>query len=216
MIQDVPSVLFAPKSGWIRLREHADEKTWGFVPVLLLASVIPAISTYIGTAHVGWEMFGSDYNRLLVPNSALTLALMVYVGFLVGIAIMSILTRWVLYRTPGRPSVPVSMTFITFVSLPFMIGGIAAAFPYRVVILTTAVLTAAWAVYLLFRGLPVFMHLKRTDETRFYAACVMAVGILVLVTTAFVCQHIWRATQSSASYLGYPDDERGFELNQGE
>ena len=166
MIKNVPGVLFSPASGWGRLRDDADARPWGFFPVLLIFSLIPAISIYIGTAHVGWELFGSQDTRLLTQGSALTLAVLVYVGFVFGIGVMSLFTRWVLYRTPGRPTLAQAMAFVTFVSLPMLLGGIVGAFPYRLVIVATAFITTAWSILLLFKGLPGFMHLKRNDQTQ--------------------------------------------------
>ncbi|SDS71182.1 Protein of unknown function [Halopseudomonas xinjiangensis] len=211
MLKDVPGVLFSPATGWSRLRDHADAHPWSFVPVLLLFSLIPAICIYIGTAHVGWELFGSQDTHLLTNSSALTLAILVYVGFVFGVGVMGLITRWVLFRTPGRPTLARGMAFITFVSLPLMLGGIVGAFPYRLLIVGGAFVTTAWAIVLLFKGLPAFMHLKRTDETRFYAACIVAVGFLVVVSNAFIFQHMWRAAQTDASYIGSQEAEQGLE-----
>lgn len=214
MFRYVPSVLFSPRSGWTQLRTQADHKHWGSIPVLLLLSLIPAICTYIGTAYVGWEMFGSADNRLMTPASAALLAFMVYVGYIVGAVIMSFMVRWVLYRTPGRPSLPISLTFVTFVATPLMLAGVAAAFPYRFVIVGTGIAAAIYAVWLLFRGLPVFMHLERNDQTRFRGACIVALGFLVTVTTAYFSQHIWRTSIDpvSAVYIGSQEADQGLNV----
>lgn len=211
MIQNVPGVLFSPSSGWSHLRDRSDERPWSFLPVLLLFSLIPAVCIYIGTAHVGWQMFGSEDNRLLTRDSALVLAILVYVGYVFGAGVMAQFIRWILFRTPGRPTLARAMAFVTFVSLPLMLGGIAGAFPYRLIIVGTAFVAAIWAVLLLFKGLPVFMHLKNNDQTRFYGACIVAVGFLVLVTTAFTFQHMWRAVETDASYVGSQEEQTGLE-----
>lgn len=209
MIQNVPGVLFSPATGWSQLRERSDQHPWSFLPVLLVFALIPAVCIYIGTAHVGWEMFGSEDNRLLTRSSATVLGILVYVGFVFGVGVMAQIVRWILFRTAGRPTLARAMAFVTFVSLPLMIGGLVGAFPYRLLIVGGAFVTTVWSVLLLFKGLPIFMHLKDSDNTRFLGACIVAAGFLVLITNAFIFQHMWRTTQTDASYVGSQEEQSG-------
>lgn len=123
MFQHLPKLFTAPRGAWVPIRQHADAHPWSFLPVLLLLPLIPAISTYIGTAHVGWEVYGSDDTHYLRSSSAMYLALMAYLAYITGIVIMSYMIRWVLFRTPGRPTLLQSMAFTTCISVPLMIGG---------------------------------------------------------------------------------------------
>ena len=72
-------------------------------------------------------------------------------------------------------------------------------------LLIIAPLAVLYALVLLFKGLPEYMHLKRNDETRFYAACVVMVGFLVLLTTGFIFMELWWHPMTGAEYVGSPD-----------
>jgi hypothetical protein len=206
MFQYLPKLFTAPKDAWGPIRSHADAHPWSFLPVLLLLPLIPAISTYFGTAHIGWEVYGSDDTHYLRGSSAMYLGLMAYLAYLTGILIMSFMIRWVLFRTPGRPTLLLSLAFTTCLAVPLMLGGVAAALPERWMLLIIAPLAVLYTLVLLFRGLPVYMHLKRNDETRFYAACVVMVGFLVLLTTGFIFLELWWHPMTGAEYIGSPDE----------
>lgn len=192
MITFLPRLATAPGSAWSTIRESQDQHPWGFLPLLLLGPLIPAVCVYIGGAHVGWEVFGNDgETQLLRPASAATLGLMVYLGFLTGIIVMGVLTRWVLFKIPQRPDFSTSIAFITVVAIPMMLAGLVGLFPYRPAILLIALLGSGLSVILVFFGLPNYMRMSRTDGTRFLGACIVGLGILTVVTTAFYFQEAW-------------------------
>lgn len=201
MFQYLPKLFTAPRDGWLPIREHADRHPWSFLPVLLILSLIPAISTFIGTAYVGWEVYGSEETHYLRTWSAAYLGLMAYLAYLTGVVIMAFITRWVLFRTQGRPSLPLALTFCTGVAVPLMLGGVAAAIPFRWMLLIIAPIAALYAVVLLFRGLPVFMHLKHSDGTRFLGACIVAAGFITILTTGFMYMELWWHPLTGAEYV---------------
>ncbi|HDZ56281.1 MAG TPA: DUF1282 domain-containing protein [Pseudomonas xinjiangensis] len=204
MFQLLPKLFTSPTSAWVPIRQHADTNPWGFVPVLLIFSLVPALSTFIGTAFIGWAMYGSEVTHYLNIASAFYLAAMAYLGFITCVIIMAFVVRWVLFRTSGRPTLPVSLTFTTCLALPVMLGGIAAVIPYRLSLLIIAPLAVFYSALLLFKGMPVYMHIKRNDETRFHEACILAVGFLVVLTTGFAFMEFWWNPLSGAEYLASP------------
>ncbi len=204
MFQHLPKLFVAPRDAWEPIRSQSDAHPWSFLPVLLLFPLIPAISTYFGTAHIGWEVYGSEETHYLRTSAAVYLGVMAYLAYITGILIMAFMIRWVLFRTPGRPTLLQSLTYTTCLALPLMLGGIAAALPHRWMLLIIAPLATLYSLVLLFRGLPVFMHLKRNDETRFYAACVVMVGFLVLLTTGFIFMELWWHPLTGAEYVESP------------
>lgn len=192
MFAALPRLAKAPGPAWVDIREHLDRHPWGFLPLMLLGPLIPAICVYIGATMVGWKVYGNEAEvQLLRPASAAMLGLMVYLGFLVGLILMGIFTRWVLFKVPQRPGFRAATAFITVVAIPFMLAGIVGLMPYRPLILLVALLASAFAVVLLFFGLPNYMGMSRNDGTRFLGACIVGVGFLTLVTIAFVFQEFW-------------------------
>lgn len=126
MTREMARLLISPTNAWPRLRQDYDHHPFAFLVPLLLLPLLPAACLFIGTTQVGWSLPGNDSVQHLSSGSALLLATMCYLGFVAGVVIMGFFVRWVLFRTPSRPSVPGSLTFTTAIAVPLMLAGIVA------------------------------------------------------------------------------------------
>ncbi|MFO7705477.1 MAG: Yip1 family protein [Halopseudomonas sp.] len=207
MLAQLPALLTTPGAAWGNIRKDADQHPWGFLPLMLLGPLIPAIACYIGAAHSGWSFYGGEEKQYLTPGSAAILGLMCYLGFIAGLLVMSFMTRWVLFHVPQRPTQPVSLAFMTVTSIPMMLAGLAALAPYRPVLLIVGALGAGLSCILLFFGLPSFMRMPRNDHTRFFAACIIGIGLLTLVTIGFVFMELWWQPLEGGLYENVADPE---------
>ncbi len=192
MTREMARLLISPTNAWPRLRQDYDHHPFAFLVPLLLLPLLPAACLFIGTTQVGWSLPGNDSVQHLSSGSALLLATMCYLGFVAGVVIMGLFVRWVLFRTPSRPSVPGSLTFTTAIAVPLMLAGIVALVPWRILLLLAAAAACAYSVRLLFTGLPLFMRMQER-QTLFYAFCILGVGFLTLLTTAFIFIEFWGA-----------------------
>ena len=199
MTREMARLLISPSNAWPRLRQDYDHHPFAFLVPLLLLPLLPAACLFIGTTQVGWSLPGNDSVQHLSSGSALLLATMCYLGFVAGVVIMGFFVRWVLFRTPSRPSVPGSLTFTTAIAVPLMLAGIVALVPWRILLLLAAAAACAYSVRLLFTGLPLFMRMQER-QTLFYAFCILGVGFLTLLTTAFIFIEFWgKAWPAAAS-----------------
>lgn len=199
MTREMARLLISPSNAWPRLRQDYDHHPFAFLVPLLLLPLLPAACLFIGTTQVGWSLPGNDSVQHLSSGSALLLATMCYLGFVAGVVIMGLFVRWVLFRTPSRPSVPGSLTFTTAIAVPLMLAGIVALVPWRILLLLAAAAACAYSVRLLFTGLPLFMRMQER-QTLFYAFCILGVGFLTLLTTAFIFIEFWgKAWPAAAS-----------------
>ncbi|HTN31450.1 MAG TPA: Yip1 family protein [Pseudomonas sp.] len=203
MLNALPRLVHAPEHAWLEIREKTDRHPWGFLPLLFGLALLPAVCTYIGAVLVGWSFFGEDDVRYLDPRSGFNLALMCYLAFPAGVLVMAVLTRWVLFRKPQRPTLPESLTFNTVVAIPLMLGGLSALHPERWLLLIVAVLTSGAASVLLFIGVPVFMRMTRRAAL-FPTACILGFGFLALLTTGFIFLEFWLETFMASEYLTEP------------
>ncbi|MBG3975112.1 DUF1282 family protein [Pseudomonas aeruginosa] len=201
MTREMARLLISPSNAWPRLRQDYDHHPFAFLVPLLLLPLLPAACLFIGTTQVGWSLPGNDSVQHLSSGSALLLATMCYLGFVAGVVIMGLFVRWVLFRTPSRPSVPGSLTFTTAIAVPLMLAGIVALVPWRILLLLAAAAACAYSVRLLFNGLPLFMRMQER-QTLFYAFCILGVGFLTLLTTAFIFIELWgQSLAGSGEYL---------------
>ena len=195
------TLLTQPKHAWGDLSASVDRHPRGFVPLWLALPLVPAICLFIGTTQVGWRLPGNDQTQYLSASSGALLALWCYLGFLCGVVIMAYLVRWVLFRTESRPDIGRSMAFTTTIAVPLMLAGVVALVPSRWLMLLAAALATACSAFLLFSGLPVFMHLRQRKAV-FYAGCILGFGFLALLTTAFAFLELWgQSMAGSGEYL---------------
>ncbi|MBB4864767.1 hypothetical protein HNP46_003639 [Pseudomonas nitritireducens] len=186
-----------PERAWHELRENTEEHPASYLPFWLLMPLIPAVCLFIGTTQVGWRLPGNGATQFLSGISGALLAVWCYVGLVAGIVIIAYLTRWVLFRTDVRPNVNRSMGFSTAVALPLMLAGIAALLPSRWLLLLAAVAATAYSGWLLFLGLPIYMRLTQRSAA-FYSSCILALGFLALLTTAFAFLELWSQSMAGA------------------
>ncbi|MDF3862908.1 Yip1 family protein [Pseudomonas denitrificans (nom. rej.)] len=186
-----------PEQAWHELRENTERHPASYLPFWLLMPLIPAVCLFIGTTQVGWRLPGNEQTQYLSLPSGALLGFWCYVGLVAGIVIIAYLTRWVLFRTEVRPNVNHSMGFSTAVALPLMLAGIAALLPSRWLLILAAGAAAAYSGWLLFIGLPIYMRLTQRSAA-FYAGCILGLGFLALLTTAFAFLEMWGQTMAGA------------------
>ncbi|MNF92691.1 Inner membrane protein YohC [compost metagenome] len=73
---------------------------------------------------------------------------------------------------------------------PFFIAGLAGLYPSRWLTIAVLAAASAYSTFLLFIGLPTFMH-ERKEQGLLNAACVWGVGLLVLVTILVTMILVW-------------------------
>lgn len=209
MFRHVPGLFYAPKPTWTRIHADIERRPYGFIPLLLIGSLIPALSVYYGGRVAGWALFGSEDRHFLSPESGLLLAVAVWLAFVTNAVIMGYIVRWVLFRTPHRPPALHGIAFATFLSVPFMLGGLAAMYPERWVLLPVFPLVSLFSIAQLYYGLPYFMRLQQ-DKAYFYGACIIGAGMLAIVSVGVFYLESWRAVSPSGEYQGL-EEQRGEE-----
>lgn len=199
MFRHAPGLFYAPRSTWTRIHDDIERHPFGFIPLLLIGSLIPALSVYYGGSVAGWALFGSEKRQFLSSESGALLAAAVWLAFVTNAIIMGYIVRWVLFRTPHRPPALHGIAFATFLSVPFMLGGLAALYPERWVLLPVFPLVGLFSVIQLYYGLPHFMRLQQ-DKAYFYGACIIGAGMLAMVSVGLFYLESWRAVSPPGEY----------------
>ena len=201
MFRHVPGLFHSPSATWNRIHDDIERSPCGFIPLLLLGSLIPALCIYYGASVAGWSLFGSEHQKFLSQRSAAMLALAVWLAYVTNVIIMGWMVRWVLFRTPVRPSALRGMAFATFLSMPFMLGALAALLPERWLILLVIPIVAGYSALHLYLGLPIFMRLSK-PKAYFHATCILAVGLLTMLVVGLFYLESWRAIAPPGDYQG--------------
>ncbi len=179
MISHFFALLTRPEHAWVEIgREEADSNSGHFVYLLLFA-LLPAVCLFIGTRFVGWSLVEDERIRLDF-SSALQLSLLLYLTSLAGVFVMGGFLRWMSRTFEAQPTYNQCVGFIAYLCTPFFIAGLGALYPTRWVAIAVLVLAGLYASYLLYVGLPKFMHIDYR-QAFLYAVSAWGVGLLVLV-----------------------------------
>ncbi len=106
---------------------------------------------------------------------------MLYLCTLAGVAIMGGFIRWMSRTFDARPTLNQCMDFAAYTATSFFLAGIAGPYPNRWLAILVLAGASAYSTFLLFVGLPTFMH-EHKEQGLLNATCVWGVSLLVLVT----------------------------------
>ncbi|CAI8917134.1 Inner membrane protein YohC [Pseudomonas sp. IT-P258] len=178
-----------PNFAWTDIRKEEEAHPRHYLAHLLLLALIPAVCLFVGTTYVGWSLAENE-TVLLTPHSALQLSVLLYLTIIVGIAVMGLFIRWMSRSFEARPTINQCIGFTAYTATPFFIAAIAGLYPSRWLAIIVLAAASVYSTFLLFIGLPTFMH-ERKEQGLLNAACVWAVGLLVLVTILVTMVLMW-------------------------
>ncbi|WP_085583111.1 MULTISPECIES: Yip1 family protein [unclassified Pseudomonas] len=178
-----------PNFAWSDIRREEEAHPRHYLAHLLLLALIPAVCLFIGTTSVGWSLAAGE-TVWLSNASALQLSLLLYLTTIAGVAIMGGFIRWMSRTFDARPTLNQCIGFAAYTVTPFFIAGIAGLYPSRWLAILVLGAASVYSTFLLFVGLPTFMH-ERKEQGLLYAASVWGVGLLVLVTILVSMILLW-------------------------
>ncbi|VVM39604.1 Yip1 family protein [Pseudomonas fluorescens] len=178
-----------PNFAWLDIRKEEEAHPRHYLAHLLLLALIPAVCLFFGTTYVGWSLAENETVRLST-QSALQLCVLLYLTIVAGVVIIGAFIRWMSRTFEARPTLNQCIGFAAYTVTPFFIAGLAGLYPSRWLAIAVLAAASAYSTFLLFIGLPTFMH-ERKEQGLLNAACVWGVGLLVLVTILVTMILVW-------------------------
>jgi len=178
-----------PNFAWTDIRHEEEAHPRHYLAHLLLLALIPTVCLFIGTTQVGWSLAENETVKLS-SASALQLCALLYVTILAGVAVMGAFIRWMSRTFEARPTLNQCIGFAAYTATPLFLAGIAGLYPSRWLAIMVLMAAGAYSTFLLFVGLPTFMHIKK-EQGLLYSASVWGVGLLVLVTILVKMILLW-------------------------
>jgi hypothetical protein len=148
------------------------------IHVALLA-LIPTIFGYIATVHIGWDL-GVGERFTLPAATAAYIAIACYVAFNTGVYAMGFAIHWLAQTFDVKPNPVHCLELAILTSVPIFLTGFMALYPVLYVDLIVGMLALAASVYLLYLGVPIFMHLPQ-EAGFIYSTWIATLGLIMLV-----------------------------------
>ena len=178
-----------PNFAWTDIRREEEAHPRHYLAHLLILALIPAVCLFIGTTYVGWSLAAGETVRLS-SASALQLSILLYISIVAGVAVIGAFIRWMSRAFDSRPTLNQCIGFAAYTVTPFFVAGIAGLYPSRWLAILVLGAASVYSTFLLFVGLPTFMH-ERKEQGLLNAACVWGVGLLVMVTILVSMILLW-------------------------
>ncbi len=178
-----------PKREWEAIRD--DKCTIGkcYAMHVLILAAIPAVSGFIGTTQIGWQIGAGDPIKL-TTQSALIIALLYYLAMLVGVFSMGWMIHWMGNTYGTDASLSQSVVLAAYTATPLFLIGIMELYPVLWLNMVIGLPALAYTVYLLYTGLPIMMGVSE-DRGFLFSSAVLAVGLVAFVALLVVTALLW-------------------------
>ncbi len=182
-------LLAHPDQEWEAIRQESESVTRLYAGHILLLALIPAVAGFYGTTQVGWQIGDGQITRLSI-SSGLQLSALFYVAMLAGIFVLGKFIDFFAATYDAVERIPRGVALAAYTATPVFLIGVIAAYPNIWVNMLAGLVAAAYAVYLLYEGLPILM--KIPEERGFmFATAVLTVGLVMLVALLAISVVIW-------------------------
>lgn len=182
--------LFAhPAQEWVDIRkEHCSIGKCYCSHVLFLAA-IPAISGFIGTTQIGWQIGTSEVVKLTVESAGL-IAIATFFASLVGIFSIGWMIHWMGKTYGTEQPLPQGIALAAYSATPLLLMGLMMLYPILWLNMIVGLPALAYSIYLLYLGLPTMMQLSK-EQGFMFASAVIGVGMVVLVAVLTTTVLLW-------------------------
>lgn len=142
-------------------------------------SLIPTICAYIATVHIGWDL-GIGTLFVMTPDKAIIAALAAFMCLNIGVYALGYAICWFAKTFDLKPNPLHCTELAVFSSLPLFLLGFVALYPVLYINVIVGLFAMGAAVYLLYTGIPIFMHIPE-EEGFVYSTWVITIGLVMLV-----------------------------------
>ncbi len=190
-IRHVVGLFIDPKAEWGRIQE----KNYGLSACILghtmVLSLIPAVSGFIGTTQIGWQIGVGDPVRL-TTTSAGTIAILYYLAMVAAVIGVGVVIRW-MGQTYGA-SQPLSkcMVLASLTASPLFLIGIMQLYPVLWLNFVIGLVALGYTVYIFYSGVPIMMQISQ-ERGFLFGSAVLAFGLVTLVGMLAVTILLWGA-----------------------
>ena len=178
-----------PVQQWQKIRDLHSGKGGYFAPHVFLLAAIPAISGYIGTTYVGWQIGAGDPIKL-TSETAIVIAIVYYLVLLLGVFTIG----WVIHLLGKAYDVtkplPQCVALAAYSATPLFLIGIMEIYPVLWLNLILGLPALGYTVYLLYTGLPIMMDISK-DRGFMYSTAILGVGLIALVALLTITALLW-------------------------
>ncbi|PCJ50702.1 MAG: hypothetical protein COA74_01890 [Gammaproteobacteria bacterium] len=189
MLRHIWGLFSHPEEEWERIHQLPKANFMHYLVYVMLLSLIPSVSWYIGTTQVGWTVGAGDAVKL-TSDSSFQIALLFYVAMLVGIFVLGVMIHWMAKTYKSESTLAKGYAIAAFTCTPLFLVGILGLYPVIWLHMIAGLCAVSYTVYLLYSGLPIVMGISK-ERGFLFASAVVAVGLVMFVGLLGVTVILW-------------------------
>lgn len=203
ILEHTLGILTHPDREWQAIRSERHSFLQVFFSHVPFLALIPCAAMYYGVSQVGWAVGDGEVMKL-TSDSALVLAVIVYVAWLVAVYVFGEFINW-MSRTYGvKDEEEVrhyeGTALAVYVSVPIFLAGASAIYPEPWFFSLAMLAGVCYAIYLIYEGIPILMNIPK-EQAFMYASSVVTIGLVLLVSAFLGSILIW-AVGYGPAYIG--------------
>jgi hypothetical protein len=178
-----------PRREWAAIRD--DKCTIGkcYAMHVLILAAIPAVSGFIGTTQIGWQIGAGDPVKL-TTQSALIIAILYYLAMIVGVYSIGWMIHWMGDTYGADATLSQCVVLAAYTATPLFLIGIMELYPVLWLNMIIGLPALAYTVYLLYTGLPIMMGVSE-DRGFLFSSAVLGVGLVAFVALLVITALLW-------------------------
>lgn len=178
LIKHFSHLLYEPKHS-LEEADRIPAKPLDIITHTALLALIPTICGYYAIAYLGWDL-GVGTPFTIAEYKALYVALAAFVGLNIGVYAMGFGICWLATTFHVKPNPIHCIELALFTSVPLFLSGFAALYPVLYINILIGMAAVAASVYLLYVGVPIFMHIPK-EEGFVYSTWVVSLGLIMII-----------------------------------
>jgi len=189
IIKNVFNLLYSPEAEWQAIASENRSVAKTYFHYVMPMALIPAISALIGASYMGWGLVGEKVVKLPFEN-ALTLSIVAYLALCTSVAVVGYLIQWMANTYGGKPTFTRCFSLAAYSASPLFLVGVVALYPVLWANTLCTLIAIAFAVKLLFRGVPIMMEIDK-DKAFLFANSILTVCMILIIGLFTVTVLFW-------------------------
>ena len=189
LVSHVAGLFTRPKHAWQALRAEDASIADCYLQHTLWLALIPPVAGFFGTTQVGWQLGWGEPIRLTTA-SALPIAVLYYLAILAAVFVVGKAIHWMANTYGAEPSLSRCVLLAAFVATPLLLIGVLQVYPMLLLNFLVGLAALAYAVYLLYVGVPVMMDIS-ADRGFLFSSSVVTFGLVAFVAMLAITVILW-------------------------
>jgi len=179
LLTHVWEILSEPRAAWGKIRDEDLSIPALYLRVAAPLALISPIAGYFGTTRIGWQI-GTGEPLKLTASSAAQISVVYFGAILVTLFVIGALIHWMSDTYGARQPLAKCVAIAAYSAVPLFLVGFAQFYPVLWINFLIGLPALAYAVYLLYLGVPIVMNIS-AERGFLFSSAVMAVGLVALV-----------------------------------